>query len=34
LFEETAELNSQVLEPFRRPAEDYFGPVILNDRRK
>jgi spermidine synthase len=24
LFEETAELNSQVLEPFRRPAEDYF----------
>ena len=28
LFEETAELNSQVLEPFRRPAEDYFGPVL------
>jgi len=24
LFEETAELNSQVLEPFRRPAGDYF----------
>jgi spermidine synthase len=24
LFEETAELNSEILEPFRRPARDYF----------
>jgi spermidine synthase len=28
LFEETAELNSQVLEPFRRPAGDYFKDVL------
>jgi spermidine synthase len=24
LFEETAELNSEILEPFRRPPQDYF----------
>ncbi|MBI5582338.1 MAG: fused MFS/spermidine synthase [Deltaproteobacteria bacterium] len=24
LFEETAELNSEILEPFRRPAQEYF----------